>query len=111
MADHQSRRDELGSTPKSVVSISLGYGLVESIDDSMETATEAGIVCVAAAGNDDADACFNSPGRSPYAITVGKYPEGSQTRKPCLIQWECLFTLQKISYAWSMRMDYFQGFF
>ena len=50
------------------------------------TTTEAGIVCVAAAGNDDADACFNSPGRSPYAITVGKYPEGGQTRKSGLIQ-------------------------
>ena len=57
---------------KSVISASLGYGLIEAIDDSVVAAHEAGIVVVAAAGNSDNDACTSSPGRAPLAITVGK---------------------------------------
>ena len=58
--------------PKSVVSISLGYGVQSSIDDTVEEAVAAGIVIAASAGNDDGDACTQSPSRSPGAISVGE---------------------------------------
>lgn len=58
------------------VSVRSSAANVQSLDDAVEDAAEAGIVVVMAAGNADPgqapeDACTRTPGRSEYGITVG----------------------------------------
>lgn len=54
-----------------VASMSLGFSsIVSSADSAVQTAIINGITCVIAAGNDNIDACGNSPGRVSTAITV-----------------------------------------
>ena len=53
--------------------MSLGFGgKVASADSAVQTAISNGVVCVIAAGNDNVDACTNSPGRVSTAITVSR---------------------------------------
>ncbi len=54
-----------------VANISLGGGASEAVDQAVRNSVAAGVVHVIAAGNESANACTRSPGRTPEAITVG----------------------------------------
>lgn len=55
----------------SVANMSLGGGASQATDDAVNNAVAAGISFVAAAGNDNRNACNYSPARAANAITVG----------------------------------------
>lgn len=56
----------------SVINMSIGSDSVfQPVNDAVERGSAAGIVFVVAAGNYSTDACLQSPGSSPSAITVG----------------------------------------
>lgn len=59
-----------------VISQSLDLKDSVSLDKAVEAATDAGIVCVSAAGNQMADSCDYSPGRVRKGIAVGSTAEG-----------------------------------
>lgn len=63
----------LNTNPKTqaVVNLSIGGGASTSINDAILKLTNSGITVVAAAGNDNIDACQASPASAPSAITVG----------------------------------------
>lgn len=54
-----------------VVNMSLGGAAFEPLDIAIENSIATGINYSIAAGNGNADACLQSPGRTPSAITVG----------------------------------------
>ena len=56
---------------KAIVSMSLGGGYFQSINDGVRNLYSLGIPVIVSAGNDRVDACTQSPASSPYAITVG----------------------------------------
>ncbi|KAH8825819.1 serine protease [Flagelloscypha sp. PMI_526] len=55
----------------SIISASLGGFATTTVDAAVEAVIAAGVHVVVAAGNDDRDANFQSPARTPGAITVG----------------------------------------
>ena len=55
---------------RAVMNMSLHFGPVQALDDAIAAAFDADILFAAAAANDDADACFDSPAREPTAVTV-----------------------------------------
>jgi subtilisin family serine protease len=64
--------DDAGKrTQKAIISMSLGGGFSSSENAAIATAVQQGVVVVAAAGNDNADACSYSPASAPEAVTVG----------------------------------------
>lgn len=54
-----------------VANMSLGGGASFALDFAVDSLIGRGVVVVVAAGNDDANACNDSPGRVQKAITVG----------------------------------------
>ncbi|KZT03928.1 uncharacterized protein LAESUDRAFT_728628, partial [Laetiporus sulphureus 93-53] len=55
----------------SVANMSLGGGKSRALDDTVNKAVDAGVHFAVAAGNDNRDACNNSPAAAEKAITVG----------------------------------------
>ncbi len=54
-----------------VINLSLSGDRAPDLDSAVSTASAAGFVVVVAAGNNNRDACLESPGAAPAAITVG----------------------------------------
>jgi subtilisin family serine protease len=54
-----------------VVNMSLGGPFSQSLNDAVTNLTSAGVTVVVSAGNDNGDACGQSPASAPSAITVG----------------------------------------
>ena len=54
-----------------IISMSLGGGYSQAVNDAVESAVAAGAHVVVAAGNENSDACSVSPASAPSAITVG----------------------------------------
>ena len=61
---------------QAVVNLSIGGNASTSVNDAILKLTNAGITVVAAAGNDNIDACKASPASAPSAITVGAVTSG-----------------------------------
>jgi subtilisin family serine protease len=59
------------SASKKIVSMSLGGGYSVATNRAVAELVRQGIIVVAAAGNEDSDACGSSPASEPSAITVG----------------------------------------
>jgi len=64
-----------------VVNMSLGGSFDMAVNTAVQNSIAAGFVYVLSAGNDDADACGQSPASTPAAITVGSTTQ-SDTRSP-----------------------------
>eukprot|EP00741_Cyanophora_paradoxa_P017021 tig00020951_g16440.t1 len=58
-------------TGPAVASLSLGGGVSSSLNAAVESLVADGVVVVVSAGNNNADACLQSPASAPGAITVG----------------------------------------
>jgi len=56
---------------KTVLSMSLGGGKTQTIDDACDAAVSSGVVIIVAAGNDGADACQDSPAGASSVFAVG----------------------------------------
>lgn len=56
---------------KSVISMSLGGGKTQAVDDAVKAAKAAGVVVIVAAGNNNGDACALSPAGAADAFAVG----------------------------------------
>jgi subtilisin family serine protease len=64
----------------SVMSMSLGGGFNQAMNNAVTQSVAAGVVAVVAAGNDNANACNYSPASTPNAITVGSTTQDSAYR-------------------------------
>jgi subtilisin family serine protease len=64
----------------SVVSMSLGGGYNAAMNNAVTSCISAGVTCVVAAGNDNANACNYSPASTPNAITVGSTTTDASNR-------------------------------
>lgn len=62
-----------------VANLSLGAVRNSVINQAVKAAHEAGVVIVAAAGNSNVNACWNSPASAPEAITVGAFDDRTDT--------------------------------
>jgi len=77
--------DDCDANEKCVINMSLGGGASDANDDAVRAGKQAGLVIVAASGNDFFDACAFSPARSPDAITVGSH--GKQHARTGFSNW------------------------
>ncbi|KAI0764380.1 peptidase S8/S53 domain-containing protein [Trametes elegans] len=62
----------------SVANMSLGGGKSRALDDTVNKAVDAGMHFAVAAGNDNRDACNNSPAAAEKAVTVGASTLGDE---------------------------------
>ncbi len=62
----------------SVANMSLGGGKSRALDDTVNRAVDAGMHFAVAAGNDNKDACNNSPAAAEKAVTVGASTLGDE---------------------------------
>ncbi|EIW54006.1 uncharacterized protein TRAVEDRAFT_153966 [Trametes versicolor FP-101664 SS1] len=62
----------------SVANMSLGGGKSRALDDTVNKAVDAGMHFAVAAGNDNRDACNNSPAAAEKAVTVGASTIGDE---------------------------------
>lgn len=60
-----------GNHGKSVANLSLGSFRSKILNEAVKAAVDNGLVMVVAAGNNNMNACMNSPASEPSAITVG----------------------------------------
>lgn len=60
-----------GNQDKSVANLSLGSFRSKILNEAVKAAVDNGLVMVVAAGNNNMNACMNSPASEPSAITVG----------------------------------------
>jgi len=67
VTDHKNHHTEVPS----VVTLSLGGGYSDVLNDAARQVADSGMVVVTAAGNEASDACQTSPGSEPSSITVG----------------------------------------
>jgi subtilisin family serine protease len=63
-------------TERSIISMSLGGGFSSVENAAVKAAHDQNVLVVAAAGNDDSNACNYSPASAPEAITVGSTTSG-----------------------------------
>ena len=64
-------QDAVASGEPSIMSMSLGGGFFQAQNNAVSEAVENDVIVVAAAGNDNGDACSYSPASATAAITVG----------------------------------------
>ena len=64
---------------KGVVNLSLGAAKSAILDSAVKAAYDAGLLVVAAAGNNNRNACQTSPAGSTYTLTVGAIDDKSDT--------------------------------
>ncbi|MCP3143630.1 S8 family serine peptidase [Pyxidicoccus xibeiensis] len=75
--------------PPAVANLSLGFEPSEALDQAVRNLVAAGVTTVVAAGNDNLDACNESPARTAEAITVGAtgdtdFRAGFSNHGPCV---------------------------
>ncbi|KAK4155997.1 serine protease [Chaetomidium leptoderma] len=74
VADAKNR----GLARKAVINMSLSGSYMQSVNDGIQAATDAGLTVVVAAGNKDQDVMHWSPASAPSAITVGAIDQNDQ---------------------------------
>ncbi|MFP2932079.1 S8 family serine peptidase [Pyxidicoccus sp. 3LG] len=75
--------------PPAVANLSLGFEVSEALDQAVRNLIAAGVTTIVAAGNDNLDACNESPARTAEAITVGATGDtdsraGFSNHGPCI---------------------------
>jgi subtilisin family serine protease len=68
------------ATHPAVANMSLGGGVSTALDTAVTNSINSGVIYVVSAGNNNADACSQSPARVPAAITVGAVNPTNDTR-------------------------------
>jgi len=56
---------------KAIGNMSLGGGLMQACNDAVDAAVRAGVTMIVSAGNNNNDACKNTPASAPLAVAVG----------------------------------------
>ncbi|KAH9910997.1 peptidase S8/S53 domain-containing protein [Epithele typhae] len=77
-AAEEFRKTGRSSHKGSVANMSLGGGKSRALDDAVNRAVRSGMHFAVAAGNDNRDACNNSPAAAEEAITVGASTLGDE---------------------------------
>lgn len=73
-----------------VANLSLGASKNSVLNDAIKAAYNEGLVIICAAGNSNADACYDSPASSPFAISVGAIDDRNDGIAPFSNWGECV---------------------